>query len=178
MDIEKIKREYIKKINDLENKLKEEKNKNSVLNNKILELQKQLEEKRNIKSNKSISQNNLNNKFDKDKILELMEELRLKENELKEIKSKLPFELLKDERLMTVIFISKNQKVHYSLICKNTDPFSRLENELFKIKEYQNYKQIENYFIAHGKKINRYETSEENGIKNSDIITLIDIDEN
>ena len=105
-----------------------------------------------------------------------MEELREKENELKELKSKIPFELLKNEKLMTVIFNSNDQKVLYSIICKNTDSFSRLENELFKVEEYKEYKDVENYFISRGKKVNRYETLEENGIKNNDVITLVNMD--
>ena len=62
------------------------------------------------------------------------------------------------------------------MICKNTDLFSRLEIELYKVEEYKEFKQTENYFIVNGKKINRFETLEENGIKNSDIITLNQID--
>ena len=56
------------------------------------------------------------------------------------------------------------------MICKNTDLFSRLENELYK--EYKSYKETENYFLVNGKRINRYNTLKQNGIKNSDIISL------
>ena len=115
------------------------------------------------------------NKYSAEKFLQIMEELREKENELKELKSKIPFELLKNEKLMTVIFNSNDQKVLYSIICKNTDTFSRLENELFKVEEYKEYKEAENYFILKGKKVNRYETLEENGIKNNDVITLVNM---
>ena len=37
-----------------------------------------------------------------------MEKLENKENELKKLKSKLPFELSENEKLMTVIFNSKD----------------------------------------------------------------------
>ena len=110
------------------------------------------------------------------KLIEYMQKLEEKEKELRNIKSKLPFELTEHERIMTVIFTSTDQKIHYSMICKNTDFFSRLEIELYKVEEYKEFKKTENFFIVNGKKINRFETLEENGIKNSDIITLNQID--
>ena len=111
------------------------------------------------------------------KILELMEELKIKEKELKEIKSKLPFDLSDGEHLMTIIFNSMNQKIHYSFICKNTDKFSRLEGLLYDIEDQQEFKETDNYFLVRGKKIKRYKTLEENNIKNSDVITLVRLDE-
>ena len=103
--------------------------------------------------------------------LEIIEnELKMKENELKELKLKISVELSKEDKLISVIFISFDQKIHYSMICKSNDLFSRLENELYK--EYKSYKETENYFLVNGKRINRYNTLEQNGIKNSDIISL------
>ena len=94
----------------------------------------------------------------------------MKEKELKELKSKLPFELSKDDKLMSIIFNSTDQRIHCSFICKNTLQFSELESILYRQKEYQDLKNLEIYFLVHGKKINRLETIEENGIKNGDII--------
>ncbi len=74
---------------------------------------------------------------------------------------------------MSVIFSSTKQNILGSFICKNTDKFSRIENLLYEIEEYIEYKEVENYFLVRGRKINRYETLEENGIRNSDIITLV-----
>ena len=78
---------------------------------------------------------------------------------------------------MTVIFISVDQKIHYSLICKNTDDFIRLEKKLYD--EYPEYKESENYFMVHGTKVNKYKNLEENKIVDNDIITLkkIEIEE-
>ena len=68
---------------------------------------------------------------------ELLEELKSKENESKEFKSNFPFDLKKGEKLMTVIFQSVDQKVHYAFICKNTDKFNIIENLLYdKYPEY------------------------------------------
>ena len=99
-----------------------------------------------------------------------MEKLENKENEIKELKSNLPFEIFEKEKLLTVIFNSADQKMHYSLICKNTDVFNRVENSLYNI--YPEYKESENYFTSNGIKINKCKTLEENNIKFSDVITL------
>ena len=104
-----------------------------------------------------------------------MEEIRKKDEELKELKSKLPVELKKDEKLMTVIFMSDDQKIHYSLICKNTDRFNRIENLLYD--EYPEYQESENYFTVNGNKIIKSKTMEQNNIKFSDIILLYKFDE-
>ena len=114
-----------------------------------------------------------NNKFAFDNFIELMNELKIKEKKLNEIKSQLKFELNEGEKIMTVIFNSLDQQILHSFICKNTDKFTKLENLLYDLKEYKEYKKIENYFLVCGKKINKYETLEENGIKNNDIITFV-----
>ena len=75
---------------------------------------------------------------------------------------------------MSIIFISTSQDIHCSIICKNTDEFHRIEGELYK--KYPEYSENENFFLLNGKKINRYKTLEENGIKNNDKIMLNVID--
>ena len=111
------------------------------------------------------------------KIIELMEKLEKKEKELKEFKSKLPFELNKDDKIMNVIIQSSDQKILFPIICKNTDLFIRLESELYKADEFKDYKEGNNYFLINGNKINKYNTLEQNGIKNSDRIIIIKIDD-
>ena len=66
-----------------------------------------------------------------DQVINLMDELKEKENELKEIKKILPFDLNPGEKLMCVIFISVDQKLHLPVICKNTDIFTRLEKLIY-----------------------------------------------
>ena len=107
-------------------------------------------------------------------ILELMKENKLKDDEIKLLKSKFQFEILKDDKIMTIIFTSIDQMIHYSFICKNTDIFIRLENLLYD--KYPKYRETQNFFISNGNIINRFKTLEENNIKNSDIITLNEIE--
>ena len=114
----------------------------------------------------------LNNNRTKDKIIELMEKLELKEKEIKELKSSFPFDLSQGEKLMSIIIKSIDQNIHRSFICKNTDKFAKIESQLYN--EFSEYLETEseNYFLVNSKKINRYKSLEENGIRNGDVILL------
>ena len=103
-------------------------------------------------------------------IVDLKKKLALKEKEINNLKLKLGFELLPEEKLMTVIFVSVDETIYYSIICKNTDKFSRL-SDLFN-KEYPQYEKYENYFLLNGKKVNINKTLDLNNIKNGDVIIL------
>ena len=70
--------------------------------------------------------------------------------------------------MMSVIFISFDENIHYSLICKNDDIFSDIEQKFYD--QYPEYKNTENDFIIKGKKVDRSKTFNDNRIKNSDII--------
>ena len=104
------------------------------------------------------------------KINELLEEISQKDKKIKELNSYNPYQLKKDEKLLSIIFVTGDQKIHYSLICKNTDIFANVEQALYKI--YPGYKEKENMFLTKGKKINKNKTVDENNIKNSDIIIV------
>ena len=69
-----------------------------------------------------------------------------------------------------MIFTSTDQKLYQSIICKNTEIFSRLEEKLYK--EHPEYRDSFNYFCVNEKEIDRYKTLKENNIHNSDIIIL------
>ena len=43
----------------------------------------------------------------------------MKEEKIKELKSFLPFEMTRGEKILSVIFSSFDQKFHYSIISKN-----------------------------------------------------------
>ena len=59
---------------------------------------------------------------------------------------------------------------HYSLPCKNTDLFVRIEEKLNN--DYPELKDKETYFLVNGRKIKRFKTLEENQIKSNDLINL------
>ena len=166
----------IKKMNDMNkelinnNKKLEQSLKN--LKNKNLEYEKIINEQKttieNFNKNLSLFDGKKNN-VEKE-ILELVKELRNKEKEIQSLKSAFPFEIKQGEKLMSIIFISVDQKIHHSFICKNTDMFINIEKSLYDI--YPEYKESENYFLLRGSKINKYKSLESNNIQNSDIITL------
>ena len=106
----------------------------------------------------------------KSKLIKLYEELKSKENEIKEIESRYPVSLSKGEKLICVIFMSTDQSVHYPIICKASELFTKLEELLYE--KYPELSEKDNIFLANGSKINRFKTIESNGIKYGDIITF------
>ena len=182
-----IKRSYeelYEKINQLEKELNEEKINNDILNKKNIELTKKNQELNKIimdlKNEKYKKEKNellrynvynveniLENKYNINRLIDLL-------NELNMLKEKLPSESSKkEEKLIVVIITSTDQKIYYPIVCRNTDEFSKLESELYRRNEYKEYKDGINHFISNGKRINRFDTLEQNKIKNGDKILLI-----
>ena len=76
------------------------------------------------------------------------------------------------EKLLTVNFVSMDQRVqNYSIACKNTDLFFKLEEKLYN--DFPEFKEIETSCLCNGERILRFKTLEENGIKAHDIIQII-----
>ena len=192
IEIENLNKKIVKltnSLNDKEKIIKEEKEikneKNNIikdLENNNEKLRKELKDltneiiKMKIKEKNSKEINDLiKGDLKNEKFIELIEKLEAKEKEIKEIKSRFPFELSENEKLISVIIVSTDQKIHHSFICKNTDKFTKVEYLLYEI--YPEYMETDNYFVINGNKINKYKSLEENKIKNSDIITLNKFDE-
>ena len=81
------------------------------------------------------------------------------------------------EKIYTINFISMGREEigHYSLSCKNTDIFVRLEERLYK--DYPQFKNYETFFEVKTRRIKRFKTLEENKIKNNDIINIFIIED-
>jgi hypothetical protein len=154
----------IEKINQLEINLKDEKNKNINLSKKLKELNNKLEIMN--KNNQKLLKNKEN--FD-NMIYEKEKEIQ----ELKERLSRFPFELNKGEKLMSLVIISIDQKIHCSIICKNSDKFNQIENKLYE--EYPEYSNFDNIFIVNGNKIIKSKSLDENKIRHNNIIILNNI---
>ena len=154
-EIQKLKNEnnYMNQIKKYENEIQTLKNNNNDLINKIKLLENN--------SNNSANNNNVPNN-DK-KTISSMGEIKIELN-------KYSFDLKKGEYLLPIIFQSVDSKIHYAIICKNTDRFNMIENILYDI--YPEYIENENYFIVNGNKINKNKTIEQNNIKYSDIVIL------
>ena len=169
-------------IKILKQQLDNEINKNNNLNNQIRNLDNSYKEI--LNQNKNLMEKNkrlsdelslIKTKIIKNDIKLNSEEiisLYKKVEELKEKLSRYPIELLKGEKLISVIFSSVDQKIRHSIICKNTEKLTRLIEKLYN--DYPEYSETEsqNYFISNGKKLNIYKSLDENNIHNSDVIIL------
>ena len=79
-------------------------------------------------------------------------------------------ELSKGEKLISVIFTSSDEKMLYSIICKNTQKFNELEKKLYD--DYPTYLEYDNSFMINGKIVNKDKYLDENKIRNNNIILL------
>ena len=139
----------------------------------ILDIKNFIKEKKDIINNIKKKLTKINNELNdnSDIIKKINESLnKLKEQDLNELKYNIPLLLKKEEKLISVIFIYFDENIHYSIICKNTDQFSKIESLLYD--KYPEYKKLKNSFILNGKEIDRQKSLEDNTIKNCDIITL------
>ena len=163
------------------------------LNLKILNLEKENKELRNIKINKE------------NEIFKSKQELMKKEQEIKDLKSKLKdvnyVKNLEEElgnkkkeiielnkkllnyenmnqydnlyNLITINFKSGDDKIDYKIKCLTTDIFATVEEKLYQ--KYEEYRNTDNTFLLNGTKILRFKTIRENKIKDGDIIQLQNI---
>jgi len=181
-----------KELEELRLQLTNEKEKNKILEEKNKKYERDLKERginkgeeqlRKELDNEIKKYNNLKKQIEEEKSLRMtygketkesyIETIIEKDKKIRELElkiSRFPFILEEGEVLMSIIFISSDQNLHYSVICKNTDEFYKIESQLYK--KYPEYTENENFFILNGKKINRYKTLEQNGVKNNDIIIL------
>ena len=72
---------------------------------------------------------------------------------------------------MYVNFISSDQNVHYAATCLKTNTFAEIEEKLYK--QYPQYRETNNSFIANGTEVLRFKTIVENKIGNGLPVTLI-----
>ena len=168
------------KIN--ENELIKLKNEKSELDKKLKSSQKSNEElkKINIGLNQNIKYKDdeikkLNNsKKDKDNVIKekniIINDLSKEVNDLKEQLKSYPLKLSKGEKLISIIFTSLDESIHYSIISKNTEIFHELEKKLYN--HYPKYSDSNNYCMKNGNRINKSKSLDENEIKNGDIIIL------
>ena len=147
-----------KKLNDIINSMKKE---NIDLTNKIKVLESQLNKLRldlqNYKSNNNINSNN---------------NIKISYNNPND----LIVPLLPGEEIMTLIFNTQGTQdiVNYGLACKKANLFVRLEEILNN--KFPDLKKRDTYYEVNTRRIKRFQTLEENGIKNNDIINIFLID--
>ena len=92
----------------------------------------------------------------------------LDKSKANEIKLNIQLLSKSEEKLISVIFKSFDENINYSVICKKTDKFEKIESLFYD--KYPQYKNLNYNFLSNGKKIERNKNLDENKIKNSDII--------
>ena len=164
----KIKPEVINNI-DSKKRINELEEENKKLKEEINKMKKQLNDKDEIIKNQELKIKEHENTIENARINN-NKELEKLMDEIKKIKSIIPFEILPEEKIMAIIFQSDDQNILHSVLCKNTDQFKRIKDIIYD--KYPEYKENENYFLFNGKKINENETLEENKIIDGSIITI------
>ena len=114
--------------------------------------------------------NELINNYSKEKeTYEL--KLKEKENEIKLFKQVFPLEILNEkEKILNVNFITDDENIYFSIICKNTEKINHIIESFYD--KYPEYRKFQNMFRFKGQKIKKSNTLEENNINNNDIITI------
>ena len=72
---------------------------------------------------------------------------------------------------MTVNFISMDQKIHFAVPCIDTNTFAEVEEKLYK--QFPEYRETNNSFIANGEPVLRFKTISQNKIGNGLPVTMI-----
>ena len=91
-------------------------------------------------------------------------------NIISDIRLNIPSLDKSNEKLMSIVFNSFDENIHYSVICKNTDQFLKIESLLYD--KYPQYKYLNKDYFVNGVKIDITKNLKDNNIKDSDIITL------
>ena len=70
--------------------------------------------------------------------------------------------IIHENDLATVYFTSVDQKINFAVPCLKSSIFAEVEEKLYK--EYPEYRETNNSFLANGMQILRFKTIEENNI--------------
>ena len=92
------------------------------------------------------------------------------EEKIKSLEERLLFDSPKNEKLINITIETGDQKIKYSLICKNTDKINDIEKMLYK--KFPDFPKTENYFLCNGASIEKFKSLEENKIKDGDILLV------
>jgi chromosome segregation ATPase len=149
---------YEIQINELKRQLNEEKNKN----------QKLMEENNNLK--KKIEKYEITIKSLKDEINK--KNIEIEQYKLDKQSDDYITSIKPGEKIMSINFVSMGRQdiMNYSLVCKNTDLFVRLEERLYN--DFPQFKNYETFFDVKTRRIKRFKTLEENNIESNDVISL------
>ena len=154
--------------NDEINKLKNELTKA----NKVIEQQKlTINELQNKLNNYNNTINNLNNDINNYRNIISKKDIELNNYKSQLNNTNIPNNNFNINDMMCVNFISSDQNVHYAAACLKTNTFAEVEEKLYK--QYPQYRETNNTFLANGMQVLRFKTIDENKIGNGLPVTLI-----
>jgi vacuolar-type H+-ATPase subunit I/STV1 len=109
----------------------------------------------------------------KDELInQLMQKLQNNNNyHLNNINKNIPKNKIDIEDMRCVTFITPDQSLFYGISCSGNDIFAEVEEKLYK--EYPEYRETNNTFLANGKEILRFKTINDNKIGSGKPIMLI-----
>ena len=153
--------------NDEINKLKNELTKA----NKVIEQQKlTINELQNKLNNYNNTINNLNNDINNYRNIISKKDIELN-NYKSQLNNNIPNNKFYINDMMSVNFISSDKTLHFSVPCLRTNTFAEIEEKLYK--QYPQYRETNNTFLANGMQVLRFKTIDENKIGNGLPVTLI-----
>ena len=116
--------------------------------------------------------NNINNniKSNQNIINQKEQELNKLKLELQNINSQ-NRQYIDINKIMTVNFISMDQKIHFSVPCIDTNTFAEVEEKLYK--QFPEYRETNNNFLANGQQVLRFKTIRQNNIGNGFPVTMV-----
>ena len=156
--------------NDEINKLKNELTKA----NKVIEQQKlTIKELQNKLNNYDNTINNLNNDINNYRNIISKKDIELNnyKSQLVNNTTNIPNNKVYFNDIICVNFISSDQNVHYAVSCLKSNAFAEIEEKLYK--EYPQYRETNNNFLANGTQVLRFKTIAENNIGSGYPVTLI-----
>ena len=156
---------------------------NNSKDNEILKLKKELNEAKQTIEQQKIKIQNLENQINNINsnnniiIQNYKNIINQKEQELNNLKSQIQNnnissnnDYINKNRIMTVNFISMDSKIHFAISCLDTDTFAEVEEKLYK--QFPEYRETNNSFLANGEQVLRFKTIKENKIGNGLPVTM------
>ena len=160
----------------------------STYENEIKGLKEKLSKANKIIEKQSIEIQELKNKInsfkniDYSQINDLKTEINMKNNQISQLRqqlenSRLNYNGNEDNKqikitdIKVVNFISSDQSIFYAVSCSGNDTFAVVEEKLYK--EYPEYRETNNTFLANGTEILRFKTINDNKIGTGKPVMLV-----
>ena len=152
---------------------------NNSKDNEILNLKNELDKANKIIEQQKITINNLQNQLNNinNNIQSYQNIINQKEQELNKLKLELQNinsqnkQYIDINKMMTVNFISMDQKIHFTISCIDTNTFAEVEEKLYK--QFPQYRETNNNFLANGQQVLRFKTIRQNNIGNGFPVTMV-----